>query len=151
MRSAGQAVVDRLAAVSGSAPPFDEPRLAALGERHLDHVEVPRHDRRGKDLARLAGELRPEVARRDMREREQPHAGVARDLGRLERGRVQRVCGAVALVLEERRLVDEHVRALGEHAHRLDGRGVAGNDDAPAGHVRRRAPRPASAHARRRA
>ena len=97
----------------------------------------------GKHLARLARELAAEVARRDVRQREQAHAGVARELGRLQRGRVQRVGGAVALLLGERRLVDEHVGALGEHAHRLDRRGVARDDDAPARPRLRRAPRPA--------
>ena len=92
-----------------------------------------------EDLARLARELGPEVARRHMREREQPNLGVARDLGGLKRGRVQRLGGAFALVLEERRLVDENVGVFGEYAHRLDGRRVARDDDACARDALRRA------------
>ena len=68
-----------------------------------------------------------------MREREQPHVGVARDLGGLARGRMHRLGGAVGLLVGEGRLVDEHVGALGEGANRLGRRGVAGDDDAASG------------------
>ena len=85
----------------------------------------------GKTSRASSRELLAEVARRDVRQREQAHAGVARDLGGLQRGRVQRLRRAVALLLRERRLVDQHVGAFGEHAHGLDRRRVAGDHDAP--------------------
>ena len=68
--------------------PGARPRLAALGERDLDRVEVARHDDVGEHRARLVADLAREVARGDVGEREQPHAGVARQLGGLAGGRV---------------------------------------------------------------
>ena len=66
----------------------------------------------GNDRARLVAHVAREVARGEMGEREQPHAGVARELGRLGGRRVAGLARARALVLEERRLVDEHVGAV---------------------------------------
>ena len=54
-------------------------RLAALRERDLDRVEVARDDRVREHLARLVADVAREVARGEMREREQPHLGGARD------------------------------------------------------------------------
>ena len=86
----------------------------------------------GEHRLRLVEQLGPEVPRREVRQREQPHAGGRGDLGRLARGRMERLLGTVALLLGERRLVDEHVGALGEDPNRLDRRGVAGDHDPPA-------------------
>ena len=72
----------------------------AFGERNLDHVEVAGDDGvpRTRSL-RLREQLAAEVPRRDVRQREQPHSGVACELGGLARGRVQRVGSAIPLVL----------------------------------------------------
>ena len=111
-----------------------ELRLASLGERHLDHVEVARDDRRREHVLRLARAARaPKYRGETCVSASSRTPASPRSLGGLARGRVQRVGGAIALVLAERRLVHEHVRALGERTHRLDGRGVAGDDDATAG------------------
>ena len=110
------------APVGGAARPrarADQLRLAPLRERDLDGVEVPRHDGVREELPRLLDDLVAEVARREVHEREQPHVGLPCDERGLAGGRVQRLPRALALVGEERRLVDEHVRAPG----RLDDRG----------------------------
>src|SRR5919198_4392271 len=92
---------------------LDQLRNAALRERDLDHVEVARYDRLGEDRARLARDLRAEVAVRQMREREQADIPTASDLGCLRRGLVQRLRGAFAFLVSECRLGDEHVGAPG--------------------------------------
>ena len=56
--------------------------------------------------------------------------GGARDLAGLAGGGMQCVRGPVPLLFRERGLVDEDVRALGQHAHGFGGRGVAGDHDA---------------------
>jgi hypothetical protein len=62
---------------------------------------------------------------------------------RLGRGRVQRLGGAIDLLLEERRLVDEQIRTLCEHAHDLRRRrchrGTRSSGRGAAGRARRRA------------
>ena len=55
--------------------------LPALGERHLDPVEVARHDRALEHRPRLVAQLAAGVARRDVREREQRHLGLRGQLG----------------------------------------------------------------------
>jgi hypothetical protein len=62
-----------------------------------------------------------------VRERQQLDAGIARELGRVERGRVHRLEGALPLVLQECRLVDEQVGAAGGLEDRLGRRRVAGD------------------------
>ena len=62
----------------GLALGLDQRRLAALGERDLDRVEVARHDRVREHRPRLVADLAREVARREVGQGEQPHAGVAR-------------------------------------------------------------------------
>ena len=64
----------------------------------------------GKTARASRAAVRAEVAGREMREREQLDAGVARELGRVDRGRVRGLERALPLVLEEGRLVDEQVR-----------------------------------------
>ena len=68
-----------------------------------------------------------------MRQREQAHLGVGGDLGRLARGAVQRRGGALGVLVQERRLVDEHVGAVGGDDDRVGRRRVTADDDAPAG------------------
>jgi hypothetical protein len=118
------------------------PGLAAFLVRHLDEVEVARNDRMREDLARLAGEVRAEVARRDVGQRQHPHLGVVRHLCSLPGGRVEGLGCACGLVVGERRLVDEQVRPVRQRADDLRGGGVAGIDDRP---PRPRGPRPARA------
>src|SRR3954451_2246521 len=87
--------------------------LALLGERDVDRVEVARDDRALEHRARLVADLAAAVAGRDVRQREHPDVGLARDLGRLAGGAVAGLEGALALVLDEGRLVDEQVGAVG--------------------------------------
>ena len=114
-------------------PALHEPGPAPLREADVDDIEVLRHDRLGEDGARLAQDLRPEVAVRQVGEGEQAHSGCERELGRARRGGVQRLFGALPLLDRERRFVDEDVRVL---RCLEDGAGcprIAGEDDLPPG------------------
>src|SRR3954453_7285010 len=93
--------------------------IALLGERPVDRVEVARDDRALEDGAGLVADLATAVAGRDVGQGEQPDVGVARDLGRLARRRVAGLERALALLLDERRLVDEDVGAAGAGANHL--------------------------------
>src|SRR3954452_23555773 len=107
--------------------------IALLGVGNLDGVEVPRHDGALEDRARLVADLAAGVAGRHVREGEQPDAGLGGDPGRLARRAVAGLEGALALLVRERRLVDEHVGAVRGDAHHLGRRGAPGEDDPPAG------------------
>src|SRR3954468_13388576 len=109
--------------------PALELRLPPLGERARDRVEVARDDRALEDRARLVADLAAAVAGRDVREREQADVGLARDLGRLAGGAVAGLEGALALVLDEGRLVDEQVRAVGGDPDHVARRRVAREHD----------------------
>src|SRR5829696_9168767 len=115
---------------------LDERGFPALWERDVDRVEVARHDGRRERRARLVAHLAREVARRQVREREQPHARVPRKRGGLARGRVRGVARACALVLQERRLVNEHVGLVRVDLGRLERPRVARDHD-PAARPRR--------------
>src|SRR4051794_21681061 len=99
--------------------------LALLGERDLYRVEVARDDGALEHCARLDADLAAAVPRRDVGQGEQAHVGLARDLGRLPGGAVARLERAVALLLDERGLVDEDVGAVGSDADHVARRGVA--------------------------
>src|SRR3954453_10891457 len=86
--------------------------LALLGERDLDRVEVARDDSALEHRARLVADLAAAVARRDVGQGEEAHVGLQRDLRCLAGGAVVRLDRAAALLLDERRLVDEHVGAV---------------------------------------
>ena len=86
-------------ALEGAA--LDQLRAAPLLEAYIDDVEVLRDDRLREDGARLARHVGPEVATREVREREQPDPRRPSDAGRVERGRVGRLAGAVALAERE--------------------------------------------------
>src|ERR1700689_884004 len=73
----------------------NERRLAAVGERNLDPVEVAGQLAGGEHRARLLAKLAPRVTRRDVRQREQLDLGVGRDLGGLRRGGVSRQLSAL--------------------------------------------------------
>ena len=98
---------------------------------------------RGEDRARLVADLAAGVARGDVGEREQADAGLGGQLGGLARGRVAGLQRAVALLGGERRLVDEHVGAIGGHTHHVARRRVAREHELAS--VARLAPRPARA------
>src|SRR5262249_23919603 len=110
----------------GHGAALDERGPAPLLERHLDGIEVPGQDGLREDLASLTEELRAEVARRHVRERQQLDAGGACDLGGLARRRVAGLGGTVALFLAEGRLVDEQVGSREEQSDGLRRRSVAG-------------------------
>ena len=104
--------------------------LAALGERDVDRVEVARHDRVGEDRPGLVADLAPAVARRQVHEREQPAPPPRRAaLRRLLGGRVLRLLRALGLLPRERRLVHEHVGAVGDLDQLVARAGVAGDHE----------------------
>ena len=86
-----------------AGPVLDQPRLAALRERDLDHVEVARRLGGRELLARLGQHLADVVARGDVDQGEQLHARLARQLGRLAGGRVAGLGGALDLLVGEAR------------------------------------------------
>jgi hypothetical protein len=103
--------------VPAHRPALDESGPAPLRKADVDDIEVPRDDRLGKDGPRLAHYLGPEVAVREVREREKSHPGAAGELGRARRGRVERLVGPLPLLDRERRLVDEHVGLARDRQH----------------------------------
>ena len=107
----------------------DQAGRPALRERHVDRVEVARHDGVLEHGARLVAHVAREVARGEVHQREQADLGGERRLRGLARGAVPRLPRADALVLAERRFVDEHVGAVRVDLDGLDGRGVARVDD----------------------
>ena len=127
-RRGGGAAAGRRAAV-----PAHELGLAALGQRDLDRVEVAWDLGGGEDVARLVADLSAGVARGEVRQREQADLGVGGDLGRLARGAVQGLGGALGVLVQERRLVDEQVGAVCGDDDRVGRRRVAADDDAPPG------------------
>src|SRR5215208_16560 len=105
-------------------------RLPALRKRHVDRIEVPRHDRRWEDRLRLGAHVAREVPRGEVGEREQAHAGVAGDRRRLGGRGVAGLARAGAFVLQERGLVDEEVGLVRVDLDGLARPRVAGDDDA---------------------
>src|SRR4051794_338472 len=108
---------------------LDERGLAALGERDLDRVEVARDDHVLERRAGLFADLARKVAGGDVHKREQLDLGVGGQLGGLASGGVSGLAGALAVVLAEGRLVDEHVGVIGVDLGGLGRLGVAGVDD----------------------
>jgi hypothetical protein len=102
-------------------------------EPDVDDIEVLRNHGLREDLARLARDLGPEVAIREVRQREHPHLGGFGDGGRSGSGRVQRLVRALALLLRERRLVHQDIGLVRHLEHSRSGRGVAGEDHLPPG------------------
>ena len=117
--------------LTAKRPTFDETGPAPLREADVDDIEVLRNNRLGEDRARLADDLRPEVAVRQMRQREHPHLRCLRKLGRRRRRGVQRLVGARALLLRERRLMHEDVSVSRGPEHGLAGARVAGDHYSP--------------------
>ena len=110
-------------------PALDETRPASLRKADVDDIEVPRNDGLGEDRARLASDLRSEVAVRQVREREHLHAGGARQLGDVDGGRVQRLVRPLLLFTGERRLVYENIGFARRLEHDARRPRVAGQHD----------------------
>jgi hypothetical protein len=114
-------------------PALHEPGPAPLREADVDDIEVLRDDRLREDGARLPENLGPEVAVREVREREHAYAGGRGELGCARRRCVQSLVGALAFLLRERRLVDENVGLTGCLENRARGTRVPGQNDLSAG------------------
>ena len=84
-----------------------EARRPSLGERDIDDIEVPGHDRLGEDGPRLPRDLGPEVPVRHVGEDEHLHAGGPRELGRGARRRVTRLFRPLPLLVGEGAVVDQ--------------------------------------------
>src|SRR5437763_11468875 len=104
-------------------------RLAALGERDLDSVEVARHDRVVEHGPRLVAKLAAAVARRDVDEREHDDLRFGCKLGRGACRRVGGFARTLLLIEGERRLVDQQVGTVRDCARHVRRRGVAGQHD----------------------
>ena len=115
--------------MSADRSTLDEPRPAPLREADVDDIEVPRHDRLGEDGARLARDLRPEVAVRQVSQREHADAGGARQLRDVDCGGVQGLVRARLFLGRERRLVHEQVGSLGRLEDDTRRTGVSRQDD----------------------
>ena len=113
---------------------LDELRRSPLSETGSSMISKSLgHDRLGEDRARLACGVGPEVPLREVREREQLTPAVASELRRVGARSSARSRGALALVLEERRLVDEQIGAGRRLDDRSRRRGVPGDHELPAG------------------
>src|SRR4051794_39458422 len=84
---------------------LDQGRLAPLGERDLDEVEVARRDRRGERLAGLVEDGLDVVAGGDVDEGEQLDGGLTGQRRRLACSRMAGLGGALCLLLGEARVV----------------------------------------------
>jgi hypothetical protein len=104
--------------LTAKRPALHEPGPAPLREADIDDIEVLRDDRLGEDRARFAQDLGPEVAIREVGQREQADARGGRKLGRARRCGVERLVGSLALLFRERRLVHEHVGPARSLEHR---------------------------------
>jgi hypothetical protein len=71
--------------VPAQRPALHEPGPTPLREADVDDIEVLRDDVSGNTAARLADDLGPEVAVRQMGEREEAYSGRRRKLGRARR------------------------------------------------------------------
>jgi len=115
--------------------PADQLRLPLLGERDLDRVEVARDLGRREDRARLLADLAAAVARGEVGEREQPDLGLAGEGRRLARRRVTCLHRALGLLVDERRLVDQHLGLMGGDSEQRGRARVAGDDDLAPGTI----------------
>ena len=94
-------------------PALQKPGPTPLREADVDDIEVLRDDGLPEDRARLADDLWPEVAVREVREREQLDSGGLRQLSSRGRRRVQSLVRALLLLDGECRLVNEDVGLAG--------------------------------------
>jgi hypothetical protein len=113
-------------------PGLDEPGPTSLREADVDDIEVLRNDRLREDRARLTDDLRPEVSIREMRESEKADTGRSRELRSTRRGGMERLVGPLALLVRERGLVHQEVRASRRLEHRRRRTSVPGDDHLPA-------------------
>ena len=101
---------------------------AALGKGHLDRVEVTRRLGSREHGARLLAQLPARIATGDVRQGEQSHLGVARQLGRLA-GRAVRGLAARSDSSCVKVASWTSTSASWAASQRLSRRGVAGEDD----------------------
>ena len=104
-------------------------RLAAVRERQLDLVEVTHHDRALEHGLHLPFELAGVDLRGHVVHGQHPHVRVARDLRGLHTRRMGRLGRALAVLVEERALVDEQVGAAGGDDRAVAWPGIAGEHD----------------------
>jgi len=114
-------------------PTLDELGCPPLGKRNLDDVEVLRDDRVWEDLARFAGDLRPEVAVGEVSQGEQPDVRPLRDTGGLGGRLMHGLLCSLELFFRERRLGDEDLGPPCCFDDRLGRCRVAGDHDLAAG------------------
>ncbi len=112
-------------------PASNEARRPPLGKRDVDRIEVARDDGVGEDGARLARDLRSEVAVGEVREGEEAHARLLPDLRGLHRRRVARLVRTCPLLVGERGVVDEDVGGARDLEHRARRARVAREHDLP--------------------
>ena len=114
-------------------PALQKPGPTPLREADIDDIEVLRDDGFREDRARLTDDFGPEVAIREVCEREQSDSGGLRELGSGRRRRVQGLVCARLLLDGESRLMDEDVGVSGCLENRAGRARVAGENDLSAG------------------
>ncbi len=95
----------------------------------MDDIEVPGNHGLAEDVPRLADDLRPEVAVREVGEGEHPDVRGPRDLGGRARRGVARLPRPCTLVVGERAVVYKHVRLVRRLEDAASRRRVAGHDE----------------------
>jgi putative nucleotidyltransferase with HDIG domain len=95
--------------VPAQRPALHELGPAPLREADVDDIEVLRNHGLRENRARLTHDLGAEVAVRQVREGQEPHAGGQRELCRARSRGVQRLLRALPLLDGERRLVHQDV------------------------------------------
>jgi hypothetical protein len=110
---------------------LDETRSAPFRKADVDDIEVAGNNGLGKDGPGLSRDLRSEVAVREVDEGQHLHACGARELGRVDGGRVQRLVRPLPLGSGEGGLVHEHVRFSGGLEHGAGGARISGQRDLP--------------------
>jgi hypothetical protein len=110
-------------------PTLDETRPAPFRKADIDDIEVPRDDGLRENAPRLAGDLGPEVAIREVGEGQHLHSCRTGELGGTRGCRVQGLVGPFLLLGRERRLVDENIRLLCHVEHLPRGAGISGQND----------------------
>ncbi len=119
--------------VPAQRPALHQPGPAPLREADVDDIEVLRNDGLRENRTRLPKDLGPEIAVRQVREGEHASSGGGCELGRARGGRMQRLVGALALLVRERRLVHEQIGIASRFENRAGRTGVPREYDLPAG------------------
>jgi hypothetical protein len=119
---------------SGLLPPaqcatLHQARPTPLRKADVDDIEVSRHDRLAEDRPRLARDLGPEVAIREVREGEHLHPSEPGKLGRAGRRGMKGLVGPILLLGRKGRLMDEEIGLSRDLQHLAARPCVAGDDD----------------------